>query len=154
MSQVCTYLGLEARGLGGTGYHHLASLPRLQQPGSATSTPIFWSERHLGSGESAAGSKTGMALPSCTESWLPLLQVSHTCSPAHCHSSLGITPFPAASSFQPQLGPLFLGSMGSCKALLQGSVSSGCKQDSKNYVEHYINRERRGLCYLNLPGVG
>lgn len=101
--------GPGGEGLGGTGYHHLASLPRLQQPGSATSTQLFWSERHVGSGESAAGSKTGMALPSHTESWLPSLQVSHTCSPAHRRSSLGITPFPAASSFQSQLGPLFLG---------------------------------------------
>lgn len=56
MSQVCTYLDLEVMGLGGTGHHRLASLPRLQQPGSATSTQISWSERHLGRGKSAVGS--------------------------------------------------------------------------------------------------
>lgn len=48
--------GLAVMGQGNTRGHPLASLPRLLQPGSATSAQISWSERHLGSGESAAGS--------------------------------------------------------------------------------------------------
>lgn len=52
--------GAPLMGLGqGPGRHkasHLASLPRLLQPGGATGAQISWPERHLGSGESAAGS--------------------------------------------------------------------------------------------------
>lgn len=55
MSQVGPPLGLEVRGRGDTKHHHLASLLRLQQPGGATGTPVFWPPGLLGSGESAAG---------------------------------------------------------------------------------------------------
>ncbi|KAB0390805.1 hypothetical protein E2I00_016714 [Balaenoptera physalus] len=69
MSQVGPSLGLEVRGRGDTKHHHLASLLRLQQPGGATGTPVFWPRELLGSGapfgpvEGWGGVLTPMSLP-------------------------------------------------------------------------------------------
>lgn len=110
MSQVCTSLGLEVKGQGDTRYHHLASLPRLLQPGSATSAQISWSERHLGSGESVAGSQDRNEFP------LAYGKLAAPYSRSLCTCFLDLRFFPAASSPPSRIRPIFLGWVGSLGA--------------------------------------